>query len=236
MIAAALHNPLTNLKRELHEHASEYPSVQRRQLARRIGALMRLVCTPPRPKPAKPEQFAMFAMWDVDLRGEAAPVLEPLPAPPAICRADKLGRPSRSPEDDRLAFQALELHAAGTPERALYRLVSRTGLAAAAEKLSQQPEIVLGWIRAGAVPASARPALLRTPSPKPYQGNRFAHGDPRRARVLALADERRPDGTRLLSDRDIAAKVGVSRQTVMRWTTTEPKPLGRPKRAEGGQG
>lgn len=145
--AAALHN----LKRELHEHASEYPSVQRRQLLRRAGALMRLAREAvPRPKPAKPEQFAFFALLD-------APTPEPAPA---LCRSDTLGRPAPTPDSDREAFMALASRPKGSAERALYALVSKRGMSAAADWLDVDARAILSWIRAGAVPAEAASDVL----------------------------------------------------------------------------
>ena len=78
---------------------------------------------------------------------------------PALTRTDHLGRPP-SHEADREAFQALASRPKGSAERALYALVSKHGMSAAADGLGKDATEIVGWIRAGAVPAEAASDVL----------------------------------------------------------------------------
>lgn len=112
----------------------------------------------PRPAREKPEQFAFFALL------EALPPEPPTAPPPALCRADTLGRPAPSPDSDREAFWALASRPKGSAERALYALVSKRGMSTAADRLGVDTRAILSWIRAGAVPAEAASDVLAASS------------------------------------------------------------------------
>jgi hypothetical protein len=79
-------------------------------------------------------------------------------APPAV-QLDLIF--AATPQTDREAFARLATFPAGTAERALHRLVSAHGISSTADLLGLNlaTDMMLGWIRVGAVPPSWATAI-----------------------------------------------------------------------------
>lgn len=144
-------------------------------------------------------------------------------------------RRHRVSNSDIAAFQSLSRASPGTAERALFALLTRDGLGKIADKLQVDAPIIVDWVRAGVVPPSIAPLVTwHARGVSTYQGQRGV--DPRRAKVAEMVAQALKDNPQArIPVTEIAATVGVSRQTVTRWASNpEPKRLGRPKKRDEG--
>lgn len=120
------------------------------------------------------------------------------------------------PKDDREAFERLARYPSGSPERALYRLVSNHGLSTSAEMLGieQATQMMLKWIREGCVPPSWADKVKALAAPS---GERVKADEAVRRTLPSL------DG---LSLRQAAKLLGVSHVTVKRWRSQGDRHVG----------